>query len=279
MRIDEPIDKDTELHPLVRCQFVGGIAEKRPARLPVHQRGGPQGQALRHAGGGRRARGLAADLFGRHGAAGRRDQRRLDAGDRQSGRAGDGRAAAPARRWSSPATSCDARAAGSRCLPVPVSTPGFDAAPTLTSTLAITVDPESRIRNMSTNRAALKATDRLGVRMSSRIGGAGGYLHWLKYQKLGKPMPCAIVVGCAPVVAYTGPQKLRGRPRRDDGRGRARRRADPHRQGADRRHRGSGRRRDRDRGLDRHRACSSRKARSARAPATWRSRTSICRCR
>jgi 4-hydroxy-3-polyprenylbenzoate decarboxylase len=91
---------------------------------------------------------------------------------------------------------------------VPVSTPGFDAAPTLTSTLAITVDPESGIRNMSTNRAALKATDRLGVRMSSRIGGAGGYLHWLKYQKMGKPMPCAIVVGAAPVVAYTGPQKL-----------------------------------------------------------------------
>jgi 4-hydroxy-3-polyprenylbenzoate decarboxylase len=44
--------------------------------------------------------------------------------------------------------------------------------------------------------------------MSSRIGGAGGYLHWLKYQKMGKPMPCAIVVGAAPVVAYTGPQKL-----------------------------------------------------------------------
>ena len=53
---------------------------------------------------------------------------------------------------------------------------------------AITVDPESGIRNMSTNRAALKATDRLGVRMSSRIGGAGGYLHWLKYQKMGKPL-------------------------------------------------------------------------------------------
>src|SRR5215471_18508822 len=27
VRIDEPIDKDAELHPLVRCQFVGGIAE------------------------------------------------------------------------------------------------------------------------------------------------------------------------------------------------------------------------------------------------------------
>src|SRR5690348_4665772 len=27
VRIDEPIDKDSELHPLVRCQFVGGVSE------------------------------------------------------------------------------------------------------------------------------------------------------------------------------------------------------------------------------------------------------------
>src|SRR5262249_44856381 len=93
-------------------------------------------------------------------------------------------------------------------LPVPISTPGFDAAPTLTATLAITKNPENGIQNLSTNRAALKSTDRLGVRMSSRIGGAGGYLNWVKYQARGEPMPCAIVVGCAPVVAYTGPQKL-----------------------------------------------------------------------
>src|SRR6266576_2331847 len=28
-RIDRPIDKDTELHPLVRWQFVGGMAENK----------------------------------------------------------------------------------------------------------------------------------------------------------------------------------------------------------------------------------------------------------
>ena len=53
---------------------------------------------------------------------------------------------------------------------------------------------------MGTYRGALKATDRLGVRMASRIGGAGGYLHWQKHKKRGTPMPCAIVIGCAPVV-------------------------------------------------------------------------------
>ena len=61
---------------------------------------------------------------------------------------------------------------------------------------------------MGTYRAALKATDRLGVRMATRIGGAGGYLHWQKYRARGEPMPCAIAVGAPPAVAYSGPQKL-----------------------------------------------------------------------
>ncbi len=94
-------------------------------------------------------------------------------------------------------------------LPVPISTPGFDAAPYLTATLCITRDPESGIQNMGTYRAALKATDRLGVRMVARAaGGAGGYVHWLKYRERKEPMPIAIVLGCAPVVFFTGPQKL-----------------------------------------------------------------------
>ena len=61
---------------------------------------------------------------------------------------------------------------------------------------------------MGTYRGQLKKSDRLGVRMSARIGGAGGYLHWQKYRARGEPMPCAIVIGCAPVVVFTGPQKL-----------------------------------------------------------------------
>src|SRR5215472_16965387 len=80
-------------------------------------------------------------------------------------------------------------------LPVPVSTPGFDAAPYLTATLCITRDPDTGVRNMGTYRAQLKATDRLGVRMATRLGGAGGYLHWQKHRARREPMPCAIVIG------------------------------------------------------------------------------------
>ena len=45
--------------------------------------------------------------------------------------------------------------------------------------------------------------------MASRLSGAGGYQHWLKYKARGEQMPCAIVVGCSPIVMFTGPQKLR----------------------------------------------------------------------
>jgi 4-hydroxy-3-polyprenylbenzoate decarboxylase len=94
-------------------------------------------------------------------------------------------------------------------LPIPISTPGFDSAPTLTATNVITRDPETGVQNMGTYRAALKASDRLVVRMATRVGGAGGYQHYLKHQKRGdKTMPCAIVLGCPPCVAFMGPQKL-----------------------------------------------------------------------
>jgi 4-hydroxy-3-polyprenylbenzoate decarboxylase len=45
--------------------------------------------------------------------------------------------------------------------------------------------------------------------MATRVGGAGGYLHYQKHQARGdNTMPCAIVLGCPPYVAYMGPQKL-----------------------------------------------------------------------
>jgi UbiD family decarboxylase len=95
---------------------------------------------------------------------------------------------------------------GLKRLPVPVSTPGFDSAPYLTATMCITRDPDSGVRNVGMYRAALKAPDRLAVRMVR--GGAGGYFHWLKYRERKEKMPIAIALGCGPVVVFTSPQKL-----------------------------------------------------------------------
>ena len=97
---------------------------------------------------------------------------------------------------------------GLATLPVPISTPGYDAAPYLTATLCVTRDPETGVQNTGMYRAALKATDRLVVRMVARPGGAGGWVHWLKYRERKERMPISIALGGAPVVVFTSPQKF-----------------------------------------------------------------------
>ena len=231
VRIDRPINKDTELHPLVRWQFHGRHSGRRAQGLPVHQRRRSARPPLRHAGGGRRARASPRDLCARHGA--RRSTRSAppgcDAIAHPIAPVLVDDAALPGSRDHA-ATICASPAADSAALPVPISTPGFDAAPYLTATLCITRDPETGVRNMGTYRAALKATDRLGVRMASRARRRRRLSALAANTASGKePMPCAIVIGCAPAVVFTGPQKLADRSRRDGGRRRARRRADPHR--------------------------------------------------
>ena len=206
-RIDRPINKDTELHPLARWQFQGGLPEsERRAFLftNVVDSSGRRYDMPVAVG----ALAASAEVY----AVGM--GRPVD----QIGTAWTEAVAhpvAPVRIASPPCqgvvvTGDDLRGPGQglAALPVPVSTPGFDAAPYLTATLAVTHDPETGVRNMGTYRGQLKASDRLGVRMASRIGGAGGYQHWLKHRRLRTPMPCAIVVGAAPVVVFTGPQKL-----------------------------------------------------------------------
>ncbi len=94
-------------------------------------------------------------------------------------------------------------------LPIPISTPGFDSAPTLTAANVTTRNPDTGVQNSGTYRCALKASNRLVVRMATRVGGAEGYQHYKMHQKRGdKEMPCAIVLGAPPYVMFMGPQKL-----------------------------------------------------------------------
>ena len=75
-------------------------------------------------------------------------------------------------------------------LPVPVSTPGFDAAPYLDrDAVHHHAIPKPACRTWAP--IARRSRRPTGWRCAWRraLGGAGGYLHWLKYQKLGQPMP------------------------------------------------------------------------------------------
>ncbi|HYA06736.1 MAG TPA: UbiD family decarboxylase [Xanthobacteraceae bacterium] len=207
VRVDRAINKDTELHPLVRWQFQGGLREdERRAFLFTNV---VDGEGRRYD---------APVAVGALAANARIYAVGMGRPVEEIGAAWLSAIANPIAPTVVAAAPCQEVVikgdalhrpdGGLKALPVPISTPGYDAAPYLTATLCITQDPETGVRNMGTYRAALKATDRLGVRMAARPGGAGGYLHWQKYRKLKKPMPIAIVVGAAPVVVFTGPQKL-----------------------------------------------------------------------
>jgi len=206
-RIERAIDKDSELHPLARWQFQGGLPEEerraflftnvtnaagRRFDIPVAVGALAASPAIYAAG-----LGVSVDEIGDvwvRAMANPIPAERVETAPCQEVVLTGGDLTRPG--------------GGLAALPVPISTPGFDSAPYLTATLVVTKDPESGVRNMGTYRGQLKAQDRLGVRMASRLGGAGGYLHWLKYQKRGDKMPVAIVIGCAPAVLFTGPQKL-----------------------------------------------------------------------
>src|SRR5215471_16646777 len=208
LEIAEPIEKDAELHPLVRWQFVGGMEEaERKAFLFTNVRDGRGRKYVMPVVVGAIAANRAIYSVGM-GAPLEEIQAKWD-------RAMANPIAPRVVRKADchdvvvtgPALKSEGK--GLDALPIPISTPGFDAAPTLTATNVVTRDPETGIQNMGTYRAALKAPDRLVVRMATRVGGAGGYQHYLKHQKRGdKTMPCAIVLGCPPYVAFMGPQKL-----------------------------------------------------------------------
>src|SRR5579863_1169625 len=206
--IDEKIDKDSELHPLVRWAFVGGMKEEerkaflftnivdgkgRKFAMPVVVGAIAANRAIYSIGMGAPVEEIEAKW--QHAIANPVEPRIVND--------------APCHEVVIEGKDLDGEGHGLDALPIPVSTPGFDAAPTLTATNVITRDPETGVQNMGTYRAALKAPDRLVVRMATRVGGAGGYQHYLKHQKRGdKEMPCAIVLGCPPYVAFMGPQKL-----------------------------------------------------------------------
>jgi UbiD family decarboxylase len=205
VRIDRPVSKDTELHPLVRWQFVGGMAEDdRRAFLFTNVVD---------------AKGKKFDIpvaVGALAASPRIYALGMGRAVEEIGPAWLHAIAHPIPPVRVNAARCqevvwkgdDLRGpdGGLKRLPVPISTPGYDSAPYLTATMCITRDPDNGVRNVGMYRAALKAPDRLAVRMGRNA--AGGYYHWLKYRDRKEKMPIAIALGCGPVVVFTSPQKL-----------------------------------------------------------------------
>jgi 4-hydroxy-3-polyprenylbenzoate decarboxylase len=96
---------------------------------------------------------------------------------------------------------------GLDAIPVPISTPGWDNAPYTTLSQYITKDPDSGVQNMGIYRGQVKAPRRLGMNPSLELR-PGIYAHWEKMKARGKKLPAAVVLGAPPCVAFTSAQKL-----------------------------------------------------------------------
>jgi 4-hydroxy-3-polyprenylbenzoate decarboxylase len=205
--IDRPIDKDREMHPLVRWQYRGGIPESARKAFVFTNVTDARG---RNYPGARVAIGALA-------ATPRIYALGMGKPEADIGETWLAAMAAPIAPREVPTAPCQeivltgddllGEGRGLDALPIPISTPGYDTAPYFTAALWATRDPDSGIQNLGLYRGNLKASDRVVV-MMERATLAGGGVHWRKYKALGQKMPVAVVLGAPPIVAFTGPQKL-----------------------------------------------------------------------
>lgn len=206
VRVEREINKDTELHPLVRWQFRGGIAEKdRKAFLftnVVDSKGRkfdiPVAVGVLAASRDIYRTGIGCELdeieaSWRHARANPVDPVEV--------------INAPCQEivWSG--DELDIAGQGLDGIPVPISTPGWDNAPYTTLSQYITKDPDSGVQNMGNYRGQIKGQRRMGMNPSLELR-PGIYIHWEKYKKRGEKMPAAVVLGAPPAVTFTSAIKL-----------------------------------------------------------------------
>lgn len=206
VRVTEPINKDTEMHPLVRWQFRGGI--------PEHERKAFLFENVVDGSGRRYDIPVAVGAL---------------AANREIYRLGIGCPLADIdRRWSEaiarpiepvvvdnapcqeiviqgaeleqPGKAIDG-------LPVPISTPGWDISPYITAGQVITKDPDTGVQNVGNYRAQIKTRLRVGMNPSIELR-PGILQHWYKHKKRGTKLPCAIAIGIPPVVSFAAVQKV-----------------------------------------------------------------------
>ncbi len=205
LRVKRPINKDTELHPLVRWQYRGGIEDRdRKAFLfeNVVDSSGKQYHMPVVVGA------LAGSTAIYYLGVGCKDAAEME------------------QKWDralhNPIAPCVVESAvcqeevhmdgsllehgGVAELSVPISTPGFDNAPYTTCSHWISKDPETDVQNIGNYRGQLKSPTRVGCFPSGL--GQDIYIHWQKWKALDKLMPVALVVGAPPAVSYAAVQKV-----------------------------------------------------------------------
>jgi 4-hydroxy-3-polyprenylbenzoate decarboxylase len=191
--ISRPIDKDRELHPLVRWQYRGIDEADRFGFLFEHlvdQHGQPcEGRVACSVIAANRemyARALGCDLTAVHA--------RWDQAFRQP--------IAPTRVSTGPVKGVVrtgqalADWGGLQRLPIPITTNGWEPFPRITAAGFFTRDPDSGVTNVGMYNSIVLGPLRANARTSRHL-----HLHWEKYRQRGEPLPAAIVIGAVPVLS------------------------------------------------------------------------------
>ena len=189
--VNEPVNKDTEVMPLVRWQFRGGIPENqrkaflfnnvtdsygRKYDIPLVVGALATTPAIYSIG-----MGVKLSAIGNHWKKALAEPLSPVEIDN-----------APCHEIVSRGSDLEGENNGLNGLPTPISTPGFDVAPYLTATSCITRDPDTGVQNMGTYRGGIKSSNRIGLKMFVNMR-QGGHTHWQKWKTKEKKMPIAII--------------------------------------------------------------------------------------
>jgi 4-hydroxy-3-polyprenylbenzoate decarboxylase len=89
--------------------------------------------------------------------------------------------------------------------PIPVTTPGWDAAPYISAGQWVTKDPETGIPNIGMYRAMVKSPTLTGIAWEAT---QGALFHWRKCKQIGTPLEAAIMIGGPPSIGYVSIAKF-----------------------------------------------------------------------
>lgn len=206
LRVQREVQKETDIHTLVRWQFVGGIPEEERKAFLFENVTDAKGKKYAHS---VAVAALAANpqmyAIGMGCSLEEIEDKWKHAMDHLIPPVEVSSEEAPVHEVVLTGQELDREGFGFDQFPIPISTPGFDVAPFTTCSHWFTHDPETGIRNVGNYRGQIKGRTKVGAYPAA---GQHMYIHWSKAQKKGEPLQAALVIGSPPVVSYAAVQKV-----------------------------------------------------------------------